>query len=174
MGEDLRETEEFEALVDLVKFDYERTLSFVDGVVRVSANIRAFAITAWIGLLAAAVQTDDWSLAAIAALAASGFGLLDAYHGSLYTSARSRAYDMEKLLYQYFKYVERKRFDPDVAKDTLKALRRHRLGQLSNLPRFKARLLAQARPTFFYAFMYPGLVIGAGSAAAVISDLCLF
>jgi hypothetical protein len=128
------EREEIAALVELVKFDYEHTLSFIDGVVRVSTSIRTIATAGWFALIAAAVQTDESMLAVLAGAGAVTLGLQDAYHGWLYAEGRKRAHRMEGLLEDYYKYLQRVDRQPSTATELLKKLHNHRFGQRSNVP----------------------------------------
>jgi hypothetical protein len=189
---------EIDALVDLVKFDYEHTLSFIDGVVRVSTNIRTIATAGWFGLIAAAVQSDEPWLAVLAAIGTLALGLQDAYHGWLYATARKRAYEMEELLEDYYKFIQRAEEQPSVGVQLLKKLRNHRLGQRSHIPdparmssriagdrtlpaaadpipkrlwrniRSTASVATGARPKFFYRYLYLPLVLVAIVVAIVL------
>jgi hypothetical protein len=124
-------SDEIDALIDLVKFDYEHTLTFIDGVIRVSTGIRTIAMAGCLALLAAAVQSGQTFLAAFALVAALALGAQDAYHGWLYAEARERASRMEKLLDSYYKLQGH----PSQAAQLqlLKRLRRHRIGQRASL-----------------------------------------
>lgn len=159
---------EIAALVELVKFDYERTLSVIDGLVRVCTAVRALAITVWVGLLAASIEAENVILALIAVIATTLFALLDAYHGWLYAQARERARDMEGLLADRYKCLSRAGDAPEQTQ-LLTKLRQHKLGQLRNFKKVEAlAFYGTARPAFFYRRFYPLLALmAAGVAIAV-------
>jgi hypothetical protein len=123
--------EEIDDLIGLVKFDYEHTLSFIDGVVRVSTGIRTIAMAGCLALLAAAMQTEEAFLAWFGLVAALALGIQDAYHGWLYAEARKRVDSMEKLLRDYYKLQSRT--SGTAARQLLKRLRKHRIGQRTSL-----------------------------------------
>lgn len=118
---------EIEKLIDLVKYDYEHSLGFIDGVVRVSIGIRTVAVAGCLALLAAAVQTDEAILAGFALLASLAFGAQDAYHGWLYAEARERAAEMERLIDAYYRHLQGNTSEVR-ERQLLKRLRRHRFG----------------------------------------------
>jgi len=166
-GERNRRTE-IEELLNLVRFDYEQSLRIIDGIVRVSTSIRAIATTVWVGLLAASIQTNEWALAAIGAAATGIFALLDGYHGWLYGHASERAYKQEKLIHDYYKYLQRSG-DRESESEILKQLRSHEFGQLSHFPGLdKLHFYCKAKPPFFYHWFYPALAgVAVGVAIAV-------
>jgi hypothetical protein len=169
---DERHLDEARQLAELVKFDYERTMAFIQGVVGVSANVRSIGIGGWFLLVAAAINNQRWELAAIALAAILVFGVIDAYHGWLYAHALDRATDMENALGEYARWLTRTA-DADLGATALAGLRGHEFGQLRNLPRFRIAMLGNARPTLVYRRLYPALVVLAAGAAVVVSDLCL-
>ncbi len=128
---------EIDRLIELVQFDYEHTLSFIDGVVRVSTSIRTIATAGWFGLIAAAVQADQPLLALLAAAGVAVLGLQDAYHGWLYAEARGRASEMEGMLDDYYKCVQRGDSAGGLEEDLIKELHNHRIGQRSNTLRLR-------------------------------------
>lgn len=136
--------EEIEALVALVKLDYEHTLGFIDGVVRVSTSIRTIATAGWLALIAAAVQTGHGWLAVLASVGVGVLGLQDAYHGWLYAEARKRAVELERLLEGYYKYLQRTT-QAGAAADLLKRLHNHRFGQRSRVPSLSRRGVVDPR-----------------------------
>lgn len=134
---------EIDDLVELVKFDYQHLLGFIDGVIRVSIGIRTIAMAGCLALLAAAMQTDEVVLAVFAFLASVAFGLQDAYHGWLYAEARERASRIERLLDAYYRQLQGKASEAR-ARQLLKQLRRHRIGMKPTLsgplpPKSRAR-----------------------------------
>jgi hypothetical protein len=118
---------EIDKLVELVKFDYEHSLGFIDGVVRVSIGIRTIAMAGCLALLVAAVQTGQAYVAGFACAAALALGAQDAYHGWLYAEARQRISEMEKLLDSYYRLVQGSA-STSRERELLKRLRRHRFG----------------------------------------------
>jgi hypothetical protein len=135
--------DEIKQLIDVVKFDYQNSLGFIDGVVRVSIGIRTIAMAGCLALLAAALQTDQVVLAVFALLTSVAFGIQDAYHGWLYAEARSRAKKMEALLDGYYRQLQGGASEAG-ERQLLKNLRKHRIGLKPSLsgpvpPRSRAR-----------------------------------
>lgn len=119
--------EEIDELVELVKFDYQHSMAFIDGVVRVSIGLRTIAMAGCLALLAAAMQVDQPFLAFFAFLAAAALGAQDAYHGWLYAEARDHVRKMEDLIGSYYRLVQGKASTAREA-ELLKQLRKHRIG----------------------------------------------
>jgi hypothetical protein len=101
-----------------------------------------------------------------AAVATGIFGLLDAYHGWLYSEALRRAKETERILGLRYKQLERRAVDPDSTADLETALATHRFGQYSNLPGFRLLRLKKARPTVVYAGIYGALAALSGAVIA--------
>lgn len=167
MSPPTQQTEEVDKLANLVITDYEQTLKVVDGFVRVSTSVRTLATTVWVGLLAVSIQAEQFELSLVAAGAIPIFALLDAYHGWLYSQASERAYEIEKLLEQYYKYIPRADQQEEL-KAIRKALRQHRFGQLSHMSKLSKKFYFEARPTFFYRFLYPAFLVAAILAALAV------
>jgi hypothetical protein len=155
-----------ERLISLVSSDYETTRSLIDGVVRTSLALRGVCVTLVLAVLTFAVDQTSVPVAAGALAAVLLFLYLDAYHGWLYSEGLKRAHEMERILSLRYKELERDFEDPDVTIDLDVALATHRFGQYSNFPRFKIRLLRQARPLSVYVVLYGGLL--AMSAASTL------
>jgi hypothetical protein len=117
---------EIERLIDLVKFDYEHALGFIDGVVRVSIGIRTIAMAGCLALLAAALQTEQVILAAFAFVISIAFWAQDAYHGWLYAEARGRTVEMESLMGDYYRQLQGGASEVR-RRQLLKRLRKHQL-----------------------------------------------
>jgi hypothetical protein len=134
---------EIRELIDLVKFDYEHSLSFIDGVVRVSIGIRTIAMAGCLALLVAAMQTEQAFLAGFSLLAAAALGAQDAYHGWLYAEARDHVGRMEALIDAYYRQIQGGASEARELQ-LLKRLRKHSIGSRPSLfgptpPRSRAR-----------------------------------
>jgi hypothetical protein len=119
---------------DLVRVDYERTLGFLDSVVRTRTTLRAAAVTAYAALFGLGIQETSWAVCGSAALVALGFFLLDAYDGYQYMNALRRANDLERLFQARLRALDRL-YDPYPARRLRTAVERYQFGVLTQLPR---------------------------------------
>jgi len=81
-------------LVELVKADYDATQRALSGFVTSGGQLRAIGIGAWGVVFAVAVSVESSLVAAIAALLAGGFAIIDGYHSALYRQTLERARDL--------------------------------------------------------------------------------
>ena len=147
----------------VIRLDYEQSLRFIDGVVRISSTIRQTTMTAGVALIGLSIQNKSPALALAAVALGLLMGLYDAYHGWLYSRALERVTAMEGILRaEKSAYA---RIDDEAVVTRLEELvDDFRVGPLTNLPRFGPTSLLEARPRLMYT-IYP-LTVAAGIAAA--------
>lgn len=156
-----------EALVDLVKLDYDATLRTITGVVATGAAIRAAGFAAWGALLGFGVRDGAWSLSALGAVIAVLFAYADAHHAELYRRTPRRAVALERLLDRYADRLGIDAEDEDAVLATVAELEAHRFGVYRTLPRLRRRDLWKARPVPVFRVLYPALFAMAVTAALI-------
>jgi hypothetical protein len=156
-------------LLARIDFDYERTTSFIEGITGTSATIRGWAITIWLAVVGVAFDRGSWELAALGAVVALVFFVIDAYHAWLYGEALLRATAIEQLQGEYYTSLGRRADDPDGAGDLRKRLEEHRFGLYRNFKRFRLKDIAFARPFVFFRLFYPFLAAVAIGAAILLA-----
>jgi len=146
--------------IRLVQGDLAQTNEFIKGVLATGAALRGSAITIWLALLGFAVQQPLPELGLLAAVVAAVFWIADGYHGWLYGEASTHARAIEKLLSSYYDTLSRFPDDPDVLIRFRGQLRAHRHGLFTSIrARYGVGQLWAARPTLFYRYLYPFLVV---------------
>lgn len=156
--------------VRLLEVDYANTSDFIKSVVTISSTIRGVAVTIWLALLGFSVQQGLWELAALAAIVAAVFWLLDGYHGWLYAEALAHARAAEKVTSLYFNALSRGEDNKRALTDFRAELRFHRFGLYKNIRAFRPRDLLMARPRVFYVVLYPVLIALAAAALALVAS----
>lgn len=151
--------------LSLIQLDYEQSLRFIDGVVRISATIRQTTATAGVALIGLSIQNKSPEFAIAAIVLGVTMGLMDGYHGWLYNESLRRATQMERI----FRQAKSAQFRPDdnsVSDRLANMIDDFKVGALSQLPPFRPRNLLDARPRIMYT-IYP-LTVLAGTLAATI------
>ena len=151
-------TDDERELVRLVEVDYANTTDFIKSVVTTGTTIRGLAMTVWLGLMGFSVQQSVWELAALAAIIALVFLVLDGYHGWLYAEAEAHARAAEKVTSRYYEALSKGDDEDDALSDFREELRFHRFGLFINIHAFRPRDLLTARPALFYRVLYPSLI----------------
>jgi hypothetical protein len=146
-------------LIRIIELDYERTAKFIEGVIGTSATIRGLLITAWVAVITLAFDTTRWALAAVSFVIVVVFGLLDAYHSSLYQQALGHASELEGISQAYYGAIALGADDPDADFDLQVGLQAHSFGVYRNLRGFTIADLRSARPQIFFAILYPALLV---------------
>ena len=155
--------------IRLLEADLTQTNDFIKGVISTSAALRGSAITIWLALMGFAVQQELWELSLLASVIAFAFLLVDGFHGWLYAEALKHARAIERLLSTYYDALSRGEDDEDAVFDFRRELRAQRLGLfLSFRNRFRLLDVWNARPSIFYRFLYPTLIVIALAASIAI------
>lgn len=115
-------------LVELVRVDYDATQRALSGFVTSGGQLRAIGIGAWGVVFAVAVSAESGLVAAVAALLAAGFAIIDGYHSALYRQALERARDLEDLLGDYHNSLGIHANNPSRVSRTQARLEQHRFG----------------------------------------------
>lgn len=115
-------------LVELVKADYDATQRALSGFVTSGGQLRAIGIGAWGVVFAVAVSAESSPVAAIAALLAAGFAIIDGYHSALYRQTLDRARDLEELLGEYHNALGIHAANPSRVMRSRARLEQHRFG----------------------------------------------
>jgi hypothetical protein len=154
-----------QASLPLIELDYEQSLRFIDGVVRISATIRQTTTTAAVALIGLSIQNKSPELAIAAVILGVTLGFMDGYHGWLYKESLRRVTQMENI----FRQAKAAQFRPDddaVTDRLADLIDDFKVGALSQLPQFTPRNLLDARPTIMYT-IYPLTIVGGILAATV-------
>jgi hypothetical protein len=157
-----REEREHER-IRLLELDYEKTNEFITGVLATGAALRGSAITLWLALMGFAFQQNLTVLAALGAVVAVVFMVVDAYHGWLYGKAIVHLGAIENVLATYYTALSKWTDDPALVREFRVALRAHRFGLF---PRLKGKkrstgvfqIVRGARPRIIYLGVYPLLI----------------
>jgi hypothetical protein len=115
-------------LVELVKADYDATQRALSGFVTSGGQLRAIGIGAWGVVFAVAVSAESSLVAAVAALLAGGFAIIDGYHSALYRQTLERARDLEELLGEYHNALGIHAANPSRVMRARVRLEQHRFG----------------------------------------------
>jgi hypothetical protein len=155
-------------LVRLVELDYDRTAKFIDGVLGTSATLRSLLITAWVAVLTLAFDTSRWALGAVSFAIIVVFGLLDAYHSTLYQRALDHAYGLEDASQRYYETLIFGNDYPDANANLMAGLELQEFGVYRNIHKLRIVDLRSARPQLLFSVLYPALL-----AVSVISTVIL-
>lgn len=153
------------ASLSLIQLDYEQSLRFIDGVVRISSTIRQTTTTAAVALIGISLQSKSPEFSIAAIVLGVTMGLMDAYHGWLYNASLQRATQMESIFRQA-KSAQARPDDNSVSDRLADMIDDFKVGALSQLPPFRPYKLLDARPRIMYG-IYP-LTVLAGTLAAII------
>jgi hypothetical protein len=159
--EDLpRSPDEYEqALVELVRFDYDATLRVLGGFVSTGNQIRAIGIAAWGVVLGLAVRDESTVLALLATGLLVVFALTDAYHAALYRRALGRAVEIEGVLDGWIDRLGIDADDSDAVDGQRARLETHRFGIHRSLRRPDWRDMLKAGPSWVFRIVYPVLLM---------------
>ncbi len=155
-------------LVRLLEIDYKNTNEFIKGVVATSVTIRGWSITLVLALLGVAFDRHLWQVAALTAVFAMMFALMDAYHSWLYSQGLNHAGFIERILGLYYVSMSRGRDDPEAVEEFETELEVYRFGLTSNLVRFRWLSLGQARPRLMLGILYSVLLLASLVTIALI------
>lgn len=156
------------ALLDLVKADYDATLRTMTGVLATGAGIRAAGFATWAGLLGIGLRDESWTLCALAAVIVGLFAYADAYHAAIYRAVLHRAITIESMLDRYLDRLGIDAEDDDAVQSAIAGLEVHRFGVYRTMRRVTGRELVKARPRPVFRGLYPTLLLAAASAAVVV------
>jgi hypothetical protein len=145
-------------LVRLVELDYDRTAKFIDGVLGTSATIRSLLITAWVAVLTLAFDTSRWALGAMSFAIIVVFGVLDAYHSTLYQRALTHAVERESASQGYYETLIFGDDYPDARANLMSDLELQEFGVYRNIHKVSIPDLRSARPQTLFSVMYPALL----------------
>lgn len=124
-----RQTDDAERqLVDLVRADYDATQRALSGFVSSGGQLRAIGIGAWGVVFAVAVQAQSGLAAAVAALLAIGFAVIDGYYSALYRQTLKRARNLEEILGAYHNSLGIHAANPRKVLQARARLEQHRFG----------------------------------------------
>jgi hypothetical protein len=150
-------------LLTLIRLDYEQSLQFIDGVTRISSTIRQTAATAGVALIGLTIQDKSPALGVAGAVLGIVLGLMDAYHGSLYSQTRDAAIAAERVFRQAKQHFERP-YDDAVRRRLDEMVEDYDTGVVVRLSPPSLSGLTRARPRVMY-LTYVGVILG-GLAAA--------
>ena len=145
-------------LVRLVELDYDRTAKFIDGVLGTSATIRTLLITAWVAVLTLAFDTSRWDLGAVSFAIIVVFGVLDAYHSTLYQRALEHAVEREGASQSYYETLIFGDDYPDANANLIADLELQEFGVYRNIHKVSTADLRSARPQILFSVLYPALL----------------
>jgi hypothetical protein len=144
-------------MVRLLEADKAEATGFLRGVLATAVAIRTAGFTAWLTLLGFSIQQELPGLAVLAVLVIVTFGVVDAYHGWLYSQAFWRVRQVEEILGRYYTALGQAADDPDALDDFRADLYAHRFGTYNGFEKFRVNSLASARPLPLYHYLYPTL-----------------
>jgi hypothetical protein len=153
-------------LVRLLELDYERTASFISGVVGTSASLRGWAVTIWLAVIGLAIDRGEAAVAGLAALVAVAFFVVDGYHAWVYGQAVVHASELEQISALHYDALGRGLEDEDAQLDLQVGLESHRFGMYRNFRRFTVSDLLYVRPHVIFRVFYPLLALAALVSAA--------
>lgn len=156
-----------EALLDLVKTDYDATLRTMTGVVATGAAIRAAGFATWAALLGIGMRDESWTLCALAGVIVCLFAYADAYHAAIYRSVLHRAITIESTLDRYLDRLGIDADDEDAVQGAIAGLEVHRFGVYRTMRRVTRQELTRARPRPVFVALYPALLFAATLAALI-------
>src|SRR5690349_6560628 len=99
--------------VRLVELDYERTTKLTEGILASGINLRGWAVTLTLALIALAFERSLWPISALSIVLIFLLGIADAYYGWLYSEVLSHGLNAERLLHRYYAALSRGDDDPD-------------------------------------------------------------
>lgn len=169
----LSSKEREQALVDLVRYDYDVTLKTIHSVLATGMSLRAAGFAAWGVVLGVGINNDSWAFCFFAVVIALLFGYIDLIHATLYRRALARATRLESLLAAYFDRLGiDSENDASIAR-TLARLELHKFGVYRTLPRDRPlsffRQYGRARPAAVFRVVYPALIAAAAVATIVVA-----
>lgn len=151
----------------LIELDYDRTASFIAGLMERQATMRGLAVTIWAAILGFAFDRSVWELAILAVAAVLVFAFLDGYYSLLYIEARSHAGTLERISAAYYKALTRPG-DEDSSQDLQIDLEAYRFGLYGSLKVFRVKDLANVRQRVMFKVFYPFLAVVAILATILI------
>ena len=152
-------------LVRLLELDYERTASFITGVVGTSTSLRGWAVTIWLAVTGLAFDRGEPALAGLAAIVALAFFLVDGYHAWLYGQALAHAIKVERISALYYGALGGGLDDDDAQLDLQVGLESHRFGVYRDFRHFSIGALRYVRPQVVFRVFYPLLAVVALASA---------
>jgi hypothetical protein len=135
-----------EKRLDLVRVDYDKTLSWIEALARSSQTLRGVALTIDAAVLTFAVQQSNVAIAVVGLILIPTFLLTDCYYQWHYLKGLGRAHEIEGILALRFKELERGDDDARTRRKLDTALAQHRVGQYTNVPRFQFSYLGKVLP----------------------------
>lgn len=133
-------------LKDLIKLDYDKTLSFIDKTDDILFRIKNWAITTNAAIFAVAISTKNKYCLFINFVLIFCFWLLELFYKCFHENALSKSYLMEELLYSDF--------EDEKVRETYT----FGLGHAIELPSIK-KMLRIVFFRFHMSFLYLGLLI---------------
>ena len=127
------DAEELRLQFEVIKLDYERTMGFIDGVVRTSVALRTGCATIFLAFLGTGVQQGSWAFCGAAAVVSLVFLVADSYYGNLYQQTLHRANDLERLFQARLRVLDRS-YDPYPQQRLQASLEQYDFGVLTNIP----------------------------------------
>ena len=155
-------------LIRLVEIDYQRTATFITGVLATSSGLRGWAVTIWLAVTGLAFGRSEPALAALAAIVAAAFYVVDGYHAWLYGQGLRHALHLEDISERYFNSLGRDFDDNEAQLELDVALQSHRFGVYHYLSEPSLRDLRYVRPLVVFRVFYPLLFLVAVVAAFAI------
>lgn len=162
-----------EALVELLRTDYDATLRALSGFVTTGGQIRAIGTAAWAVVVSLAVNKDSAALCVLAAALVVVFAYADAYHAALYRRTLSRAIAIEELFDIWLNRLGIEADEPDAVEQARAGLEMHRFGVQKALRRPELKDLLDARPFAVFRGMYPVLLVTSLAAFVVLAFDCV-
>jgi hypothetical protein len=148
----------------LLELDHANAVRIVDSSLRTLGVVRGWAVTAWLGSVATAVELHRAWLAFVVLVPIAIFALHDGYLSWAYRAALRHARSVERVWQAAYDSASRGATDERVADDAESKLQAHRLGAIFDFPRFRRSEIPKLLPANGFWVVYVAL---AASAAGI-------
>jgi len=162
-----------DARIRLLELDHENAVRIIDSSLKTLSVIRGWCVTAWLGLIAAAVQLDNPWIAFLAVAPLAVFALHDGYVSWAYRVAVAHARRVERVWQAAYDAAGRGMSDQTVAIDAEAKIQAHRLGAILEFPRFRRTHVRDIVPATGFLIVYVLLAmcaVGVGVTLAYTGD----
>lgn len=159
--------------VRLLEIDHENAVRIVDAAAKSLGIVRGWAVTVWLGLVAAALEIHNSLIAFLALVPLIAFGLHDGYLSWAYRVALAHARRVERVWQAVYDAASRGTSDETVRVEADAKIQAHRLGAIFEFRRFSRAEFRKAVPASKFWVVYAFLALCAiaiGSTLALTSD----
>lgn len=162
-------TEHPDPRMRLLELDHQNAVRITDTSLRSLGVVRGWAVTAWLALVAAALEFDNEWIALLSIAPLVVFGLHDGYLSWAYRAAMEHARRVERVWQAIYDAAGRGESDERVAMDAETKAQAHALGAILEFPRFRAAPKSKFLPASQFAYVYLLLALcSAGVALALL------